>query len=140
MTPKFRVKASYNAEGARGLMKEGGTARRAALQKVIESLGGKMEGFCFAYGEHDAYVIAEFSDPSAGLAVREVFSELGTIARERTRHPVPEWVLRRVFAALAGPKRLIIVPRAQHNPSLRDSSVWTEVEWWVQDLLRSMPG
>jgi uncharacterized protein len=47
---------------------------------------------------------------------------------------------RRVFAALAGPKRLIIVPHARHNQSLSNSNVWTEVEWWVQDVLRSNKG
>ena len=67
--PKFMVKASYTAEGARGLLKEGGTGRRAAAQKVIEGLGGKVEAFYFAYGEHDAYVIADFPDATACLAV-----------------------------------------------------------------------
>jgi uncharacterized protein with GYD domain len=43
--PKFMVKASYSAEGTRGLMKEGGTGRRAAVQKLIESLGGRLEAF-----------------------------------------------------------------------------------------------
>jgi uncharacterized protein with GYD domain len=67
--PKFMVRASYSAEGARGLLKEGGTGRRAAVQKVVEGLGGKVEAFYFAYGEHDAYVIADFPDATAGLAV-----------------------------------------------------------------------
>jgi uncharacterized protein with GYD domain len=67
--PKFMVRASYTVEGARGLLKEGGTGRRAAVQKVIEGLGGKVEAFYFAYGEHDAYVIADFPDATAGLAV-----------------------------------------------------------------------
>ena len=77
--PKFMVKASYNAEGARGLIKEGGTARRAAVQKVIESLGGTVEGFYFAYGEHDAYVIADFADPTAGLAVSLAVNASGAV-------------------------------------------------------------
>lgn len=43
---------------------------------------------------------------------------------------------RRVFAALAGPKRLILVPRARHNESLR-ADVWNEVEIWLDDVLAS---
>jgi len=35
--PKFLVEASYTAEGAKGLMKAGGSARRAAVQKMVES-------------------------------------------------------------------------------------------------------
>jgi len=44
---------------------------------------------------------------------------------------------RRVFAALAGSKRLILVPGARHNESLR-GDVWKEVELWLDDVL-AMP-
>ena len=43
---------------------------------------------------------------------------------------------RRVFAALAGPKRLIVVPGARHNESLR-ADVWNEIERWLDDVLAS---
>ena len=42
---------------------------------------------------------------------------------------------RRVLAALAGPKRLILVPGAHHNESLR-AAVWDEIERWLEDVLR----
>jgi uncharacterized protein with GYD domain len=67
--PKFLIKASYTPDGAKGLMKEGGTGRRAAVQKVVESVGGRLESFYFAYGEADAYVIADLPDTTAGVAV-----------------------------------------------------------------------
>jgi uncharacterized protein with GYD domain len=67
--PKFMIKASYTPEGAKGLLKEGGTGRRAAVQKAVESVGGKLEAFYFAYGETDAYVIADLPDASAGVGV-----------------------------------------------------------------------
>lgn len=77
--PKFMVKASYNADGVRGLAKEGGTGRRAAVQKVIESLGGRLESFYFAYGEHDAFVIADLPDASAGLALSLAVNATGSV-------------------------------------------------------------
>jgi len=40
----------------------------------------------------------------------------------------------RVLAALAGPKRLILVPGARHNESLR-GEVWGEIERWVEEVL-----
>jgi alpha-beta hydrolase superfamily lysophospholipase len=40
----------------------------------------------------------------------------------------------RVLDALAGPKRLILVPDARHNESLR-GEVWTEIERWLDDVL-----
>jgi pimeloyl-ACP methyl ester carboxylesterase len=41
----------------------------------------------------------------------------------------------RVHAALAGPKRLILVERAGHNGSLGDPAVWVEIDKWLQDLM-----
>jgi dipeptidyl aminopeptidase/acylaminoacyl peptidase len=44
---------------------------------------------------------------------------------------------RRVLAALAGPKRLILVPGARHNESLR-GDVWGEIDRWLNDALSSV--
>jgi uncharacterized protein with GYD domain len=77
--PKFLIKASYNAEGARGLMKEGGSGRRAAVEKVVAGLGGKVEAFYFAYGEDDAYVITEVPDATAGLALSLAVNASGAV-------------------------------------------------------------
>jgi pimeloyl-ACP methyl ester carboxylesterase len=41
---------------------------------------------------------------------------------------------KRVFAALSGPKRLIIVPGAPHNGSLRND-VWDEIARWIDAVL-----
>jgi pimeloyl-ACP methyl ester carboxylesterase len=41
----------------------------------------------------------------------------------------------RVLAALAGPKRLILVERAGHNRSLSDPKIWAEIEKWIAGLL-----
>ena len=44
----------------------------------------------------------------------------------------------RVFDALRGPKRLMIVPGAAHNGSLR-SEVWIAIESWIDEVLRNQP-
>ena len=77
--PKFMIKASYTAEGARGLLKEGGTGRRASVQKLIEGLGGKVEAFYFAYGEDDAYLIVEVPDAASGLALSLAVNASGAV-------------------------------------------------------------
>ncbi|MFN0064171.1 MAG: alpha/beta hydrolase [Myxococcaceae bacterium] len=41
---------------------------------------------------------------------------------------------RRIFAKLRGPKRLILVPNAGHNASLRED-VWSEVTGWIDAAL-----
>lgn len=66
--PKYLLKASYNTEGVRGVMKEGGTKREAAARALVESLGGKVESFYFSHGDTDAIVICEFPDTAHALA------------------------------------------------------------------------
>lgn len=46
---------------------------------------------------------------------------------------------RRVFAALHAPKRLLLVPGATHNGSLRPA-VWDQIERWVVDALERTSG
>lgn len=77
--PKFMVKASYGTEGIRGLIKEGGSGRRAAVQKLIEGAGGKVEAFYFAYGKDDAYVILDVPDSTTGLAVSLAVNASGVV-------------------------------------------------------------
>jgi len=67
--PKYLLEVAYSAQGAKGVLKDGGSKRRAAAQKAIKSLGGKMEAFYFAFGAQDAVVIAELPDAVAAAAM-----------------------------------------------------------------------
>ena len=66
--PKYLYKAAYTVEGGVGLQKEGGTGRRAAVEKAVESMGGQLEAFYFAFGETDVYAIAEMPDNVSAAA------------------------------------------------------------------------
>ena len=67
--PKFMLLASYSADGAKGLLKEGGTSRRATIEKLVEGLGGKLEAFYFAFGGEDVVVIADLPDQKTAAAI-----------------------------------------------------------------------
>lgn len=60
--PKYLVQANYVGDGVKGLIKEGGSTRRAVVEKLFESVGGKVEAFYYAFGETDLFVIAEIPD------------------------------------------------------------------------------
>ena len=66
---KYLIQVHYTADGVKGLLADGGTARRAASEKAIESVGGKMEAFYFALGDVDAYVIADLPDDASVVAL-----------------------------------------------------------------------
>jgi uncharacterized protein with GYD domain len=73
-------------------LKEGGTGRRAAVEKVVEGLGGKVEGFYFALGEHDVYVIAELPDTVTATAVSLTVNASGVVALQTVELLTPEQV------------------------------------------------
>ena len=77
--PKFLLKATYTSDGAKGLLKEGGTKRRAAVQKIIEAASGKLEAFYYAYGDDDAFIIADLPDVMAGLAISLTVNASGAV-------------------------------------------------------------
>ena len=43
--PKYLAHANYVGEGLKGLLKEGGSSRRAAIEKLFGSVGAKVEAF-----------------------------------------------------------------------------------------------
>lgn len=90
--PKFLVQISYTTEGVRGLQKEGGTARRAAAQKLVESVGGKLEAFYFAFGAADVIAIADVPDTVSAFATALATVATGTVKSQTTVLVTPEEV------------------------------------------------
>ncbi|HTE26730.1 GYD domain-containing protein [Flavitalea sp.] len=66
---KFLIKGVYNSDGMKGLMQEGGTGRKNAIEKMLAAIGGKVESFYYAFGEADVYLIVELPDEIAAAAV-----------------------------------------------------------------------
>lgn len=67
--PKYLIEATYNAEGMKGVLAKGGTARQEAVEKMLADVGGTLESFHFAFGSTDAYVIAEVPDNVTAAAI-----------------------------------------------------------------------
>ncbi|PYR22738.1 MAG: GYD domain protein [Acidobacteria bacterium] len=77
--PKYLITASYTAQGVKGLLKDGGTSRRAVVQRAAESVGGKLESLYFAFGDHDAIVICDLPDNAAATALSLTISATGSV-------------------------------------------------------------
>jgi uncharacterized protein with GYD domain len=88
--PTYLWRASYTAEGAKGLAKDGGTKRRTAVQQMVEKAGGKLHAFYFAIGEADAYGIAEFPDAATAVAVSLAVNGAGAVNLHTTLLLSPE--------------------------------------------------
>jgi len=88
--PKYLLEVSYTVEGAKGLLKDGGSKRRAAAQAAIESLGGRVEGFYYAFGERDVVVIADLPDNAAVAAASINLAASGGVTSKTTVLLTPE--------------------------------------------------
>ena len=90
--PKYLFQFSYTTEGLKGLMKEGGSGRRTATEKLAASVGGKLEAYYFAFGDHDGFVIGDFPDNATAAAVALTASGSGAVHVKTTVLLTPEEV------------------------------------------------
>jgi uncharacterized protein with GYD domain len=65
---KYLAAVTYTAEGLKGLMAKGGTARVEASREFVASAGGSLESFYFALGSDDAYIVCDLPDNVAAAA------------------------------------------------------------------------
>ena len=87
---KYLIKASYTVEGTKGLLKEGGSSRRAVVKQMIEGLGGKLETFYYSFGEPDVFAVIEVPDATAAAAVSLVINSTGAVHVSTTPLITPE--------------------------------------------------
>ena len=90
--PKYLFQSNYVGEGVKGLLKEGGSSRRAAVEKAAQSIGGKVEAFYFAFGDVDAYTIVDCPDNATAAALALNVTASGTSVVKTTVLMTPEEV------------------------------------------------
>jgi uncharacterized protein with GYD domain len=81
---KYLIEVSYTAEGAKGVLKDGGSKRVEAARAAIQSVGGTLESMYFAFGEIDAIVIADVPDPASMAAAGLALSASGSVSSRTT--------------------------------------------------------
>jgi uncharacterized protein with GYD domain len=89
---KYMFQSKYTAKGLVGLLKEGGSRRRAALTQTIEGMGGTVEGFYYGFGDTDLYLIADLPDDATATAVSLNIANAGALDIKATVLITPETV------------------------------------------------
>lgn len=74
---KYLFEAKYSADGAKAVARDGGSARRAAVEKAVSASGGRLESFYFAFGGTDAYVVVDLPDNVTAAAIALAVSQSG---------------------------------------------------------------
>ena len=88
--PKYLLQVSYTAEGVKGVLKDGGSKRRAAARTLVESLGGKLEALYYAFGDTDVIAIADMPDNASAAAASLTIGASGIVTAKTTVLVTPE--------------------------------------------------
>ena len=90
--PKYLVQASYTREGVQGLLKEGGSSRRQAIEQLLKGMGATLEAFYYAFGDNDVVTIVDAPDNVTTAAVSLVINASGAVTTKTTVLLTPEEV------------------------------------------------
>jgi uncharacterized protein with GYD domain len=88
--PKYLVQGSYTDEGLSGLLKGGGTERRAMVEHLAKEMGGTLETFYFAFGSDDFVIILDLPSNVDMAATAMVAQASGTVKSRVTVLMTPE--------------------------------------------------
>lgn len=89
---KYLIHGNYVGEGIKGLLKEGGSSRRAVVEKLVSSLDGSVEAVYYAFGETDIFVIVDMPDNASMTALALVVGASGAVTVKTTVLMTPEEV------------------------------------------------
>ena len=76
---KYLFKGNYVGDGLKGLMAEGGSSRREAAAAAMDSVGGTIDSFYYAFGATDVYGIVDMPDEASAVAVSLLINASGTV-------------------------------------------------------------
>ena len=88
--PKYLFEVSYTPAGSAGVLKDGGNRRRAAAEKLFQSLGGTIECMYFAFGAVDVVAIVDLPDHAAAAAASLAAASSGAMTGRTTVLLTPE--------------------------------------------------
>lgn len=82
---KYLFAANYHKQGMEGVRSEGAKSRVDSVRSTIESLGGKLESFHFAFGDVDAYLVVDLPDDEAAAALAMTVNGSGAVTVSTTK-------------------------------------------------------
>jgi uncharacterized protein with GYD domain len=81
---RYLFTGTYSVDGIKGVLKEGGSGRRTAVEAALKSLGGKLEAIYYAFGDTDVYVIVDGIDNVTAAAFSMGVAATGALHAVKT--------------------------------------------------------
>ncbi len=82
--PKYLIRASYTGEGVKGLLREGGSKRKAAAEAAFNSVGATLESLYFTFGDEDVVAIVDGPDNATMAAASFAINASGAVTLKTT--------------------------------------------------------
>jgi uncharacterized protein with GYD domain len=77
---KYLLQGTYTSAGVAGVLKDGGTGRRAVVEELVGNLGGSVEAFYFGLGDNDVFVIVDLPGNTDVAAASMAVNATGAVA------------------------------------------------------------
>jgi uncharacterized protein with GYD domain len=87
---RYLIQRNHAGAGKKGLLEEGGTSRRAAIEQLTSSPGGSVESVYQAFGDTDIFVIVAMPDNASAAAAALMGSASGAVSIKTTVLLTPE--------------------------------------------------
>jgi uncharacterized protein with GYD domain len=76
---KYLFHGSYTQAGIQGVLRDGGTGRRKAIEALAKEGGGSLEALYWAFGDDDFYLIADLPGHANAAALAATVGATGTV-------------------------------------------------------------
>jgi len=90
--PKYLIQGSYSDQGLKGLLQEGGSKRREAVEQLTKGMGGRLEAFYYAFGKDDFVIIVDVPSNVDATALSLAANASGAVESRITVLITPEEV------------------------------------------------
>jgi uncharacterized protein with GYD domain len=90
--PKYLIEGSYSDQGLKGLLQEGGSKRREAVEQLTKGMGGRLEAFYYAFGKDDFVIIVDLPSNVDASALSLAANASGAVESRITVLITPEEV------------------------------------------------
>ena len=90
--PKYLIQGSYSDQGLKGLLKEGGSKRREAVEQSTKGMGGRVETFYYAFGNDDFVIVVDLPSNVDATALAFAVNASGALKSRITVLITPEEV------------------------------------------------
>ena len=77
--PKYLIQGSYTRAGLEGLVEDGGTGRRKAVEGLANGVGGTVEIFYFSFGSDDVFAVLDLPDDQTAAALALTIGRSGAV-------------------------------------------------------------